>query len=268
MTYTIKANQTYNSIEVYFDGKPGETIRTALKALKFRWNNKKMCWYGFATTEEVKKACDGFQVVQDQTEPKTDKNEQKRLFAEYMEIIKTEVWEDVKMQEYARKKTQYIVELKNGDIIAIDKPTIETSFCFGYGMYLQSTEEEEKRAYNMEQYARTNENYFIEENLKGINDRIKALKDKTLKCYTFTAYTGQPEKSRLKEYTIATLAYSKEWAPERYTHYKDLKELDNEDRDRIAAGLEIVKASFIKRLNTYLKKYGLTKLKTWTYLVD
>ena len=31
---------------------------------------------------------------------------------------------------------------------------------------------------------------------------------------------------------------------------------------------EEVKKAFIKRLNTYLKKYGLSKLHTWTYLVD
>ena len=40
MTYEIITNPTFNSLEVYFEGKPGEAIRAALKALKFRWNNK------------------------------------------------------------------------------------------------------------------------------------------------------------------------------------------------------------------------------------
>ena len=58
------------------------------------------------------------------------------------------------------------------------------------------------------------------------------------------------------------------------THYaffwnlKDIKQLDNDDIALIVAGLEEVKKSFIKRLNTYLKKYGLSKINAWTYLVD
>lgn len=56
MSYTITVNETYNSKEVYFDSKPGEVIRESLKALKFRWNRKKGCWYGFAEEEAIKNA--------------------------------------------------------------------------------------------------------------------------------------------------------------------------------------------------------------------
>ena len=48
-TYEIRTNHTYNSNEVYFDGKPCEAVREALKALKFRWNSVKKCWYGYAS---------------------------------------------------------------------------------------------------------------------------------------------------------------------------------------------------------------------------
>lgn len=41
-----------------------------------------------------------------------------------------------------------------------------------------------------------------------------------------------------------------------------------EDKHLIIEGLELEKASFIKRLNTYLKRYGLSKVRTWSYLVD
>lgn len=33
MTYEIKTNPQYNSREIYFDGKPAEAVRDALKAL-------------------------------------------------------------------------------------------------------------------------------------------------------------------------------------------------------------------------------------------
>lgn len=56
--YRIENNEQYNSKEIYFEGIPEKETREALKALKFRWNPKKSCWYGFATDEEIKKACE------------------------------------------------------------------------------------------------------------------------------------------------------------------------------------------------------------------
>ena len=53
MTYEIKENRNYGSREVYFDGKPSEEVRNALKLLKMRWNHKKMCWYGYAGENEL-----------------------------------------------------------------------------------------------------------------------------------------------------------------------------------------------------------------------
>lgn len=73
MTYEIRANKKYNSLEVYFSEKPGEAIRTALKNLKFRWNKRIGCWYGFAEAEEVKKACEGIQTTAKATTKKTAK---------------------------------------------------------------------------------------------------------------------------------------------------------------------------------------------------
>ena len=58
MAYTITANESFNSLEIFFDEKPNETIRTALKALKFRWHRVKKCWYGYSDEETVKKAID------------------------------------------------------------------------------------------------------------------------------------------------------------------------------------------------------------------
>jgi hypothetical protein len=263
--YRIENNTKFNSLEIFFTGKPGQETRDALKALKFRWNPKKSCWYGFGDPEEVKKACDGVK-VETTKKPATD-DRQKELFNKFMNVI-SEVWTDPKMQEFNRKNTAYIVELKNGDLIAIDKPRIETSFCFGYGLYARATDEEMKAAADMEKYASTNQEYFLTENLKGIDEKIKDLRDTKYKAYTFIKYSGQPEQSKLKEYTLATLCYSPEYNPGYYANLKDLKEIDIEDREKIAQGFEIVRADFEKRLHTYLKKYGLSKLKTWTYLVD
>lgn len=53
MTYEIRRNDQYNSTEVYFDGKPSEAVRDALKARKFRWHSVKRCWYGYASEESI-----------------------------------------------------------------------------------------------------------------------------------------------------------------------------------------------------------------------
>lgn len=67
MTYTIENNTQYGSIEVYFDGKPAQDIRDALKLLRFRWHGVKKCWYGFAAESTVRDtiltACEGEDTV-------------------------------------------------------------------------------------------------------------------------------------------------------------------------------------------------------------
>lgn len=78
--YEIRENKQFNSLEIYFTGKPEEATRNNLKALKFRWNIKKLCWYGFAELDEVKKACEGGTVEPVATKKPTTKKEKKNKF--------------------------------------------------------------------------------------------------------------------------------------------------------------------------------------------
>ena len=75
MTYTITANEQYNSLEVVFDAKPAANVLSALKALRMRWHAKKSCWYGFATREQIEAAINGTQA--EQTEPATPSKNRK-----------------------------------------------------------------------------------------------------------------------------------------------------------------------------------------------
>lgn len=59
MTYTINQNTQYNSLEIYFDGKPSEAVRNVLKANKFRWHCLKGCWYGYGSEESIAAAITG-----------------------------------------------------------------------------------------------------------------------------------------------------------------------------------------------------------------
>ena len=53
MNYKIIENAKFNSREVYFDEKPADTVRLALKRLKMRWHGANKCWYGYASESEL-----------------------------------------------------------------------------------------------------------------------------------------------------------------------------------------------------------------------
>jgi hypothetical protein len=181
------------------------------------------------------------------------------------------VWgNDERMTSYCMKEAAYIIELSDGSILTIDKPRIKKDFCFGYGMYLQCTDEDFRRADGMREKAEKDVNYFMEKNLEEINGKIQALKQDRKNVYTSLHYIGQEPGDLLKSYLV-----TREWETPNnefdnrvFWNLKEIKQLDNEDIELIITGLEEVKKSFIKRLNTYLKKYGLSKINAWTYLVD
>ena len=197
---------------------------------------------------------------------------QKELKEKYMEIIKKEVWKnDEHMQEYARKECEYVVELSNGNIIDIEKPRIEKNFCFGMGMYATYTQEEFEAAEELADNARKNVDYFISENMKQITDKIYYLKEaleSKREVYTFVHYSGQPADSELVTYNCVRICDNPEYAPFRWTNLQAVKKLSSEDIQAIIDGLEEVANKFMKRLNTYLKRYGLEKLNVWTYCRD
>lgn len=51
--YEIKQNPEYNSTEIYFDCKPTDEERGALKAAGCRWHSVKKCWYTRKSAEEI-----------------------------------------------------------------------------------------------------------------------------------------------------------------------------------------------------------------------
>lgn len=182
--------------------------------------------------------------------------DQKILRSRYMEIIR-EYWKTPRMVEYEEKSIGTIVDLDNDDLYVIEKPRIETSFCFGYGMYLRSDEEEERAAFSMEHKARTDSSYFITENLKPLNRWIDDLQDSKWGWGKRIKYNGQTN-----PHLVSIEAYHS------WEERPDLTVLTDDEIKRLVAGYEEVKAQFTKRLNTYLKRYGLSKLNTWTYLRD
>ena len=273
---TLTLNQELNGIEIRFDAKPLQATLDGLKKLGFRWHRQKKIWYAKNTPERLELAqaiADSEEIKKGTLKKKTSVNtdKQKELKEKYMQIICAEVWKDKDMQEYARKECEYIVELSNGNIVCLEKPRIQKDFCFGMGMYGTYTDDDFNRAEDCAENARTNEEYFISENLKEITEKINDLSNciiGKLECYTYTHYIGQPENSLLKGYTITRTADNPEYEPGRWSNMADIQKIGSEDIQRIIEGLGIVKERFEKRLHTYLKRYGLSKLNVWTYCRD
>lgn len=188
---------------------------------------------------------------------------QKELKEMYKNILKNEIWDSERMVNYCLKEADYIVELENGDIVTIDKPRIEKDFCFGYSDSRYDTEDYD-RANDMAHHAKTNEDYFMKENLKEINRMIDKLEGKERSNYKFyirIPYTGQPDNSKLKSIQQLDNYYDA-------NKIKECQILEGENLKRVIEGYKVVKANFEKRLKTYLKRYGLSKVRSWSYWRD
>ena len=266
----VLRNAEHNGIELYFDTKPGNNIIEKLKSLKFRWHNLKKCWFSKATAENEKFVLTLADLKdieelkkQDNSEQKrieqADKEEQAKLKEEYFSMLFAESWQEKSMQDYFRKKIARVVKLENGNFISIDKPGIETRFCFGYG----NDNESYDNANESSRIARTNEQYFLNENLERFDQIFKSIKQYNM--FLRVEYTNAPKNSKCK-----ALEFKSDWQVYNFSE-KDKEELtavSEKDKEKIITAYKIERENFEKRLNTYLKKYGLTKVRSWSYWQD
>lgn len=98
--YTITANQAFNSLEISFTEKPAETIREALKALKFRWHGVKKVWYGYADRETVEKALQGEQITAEATKAQKKNGTPQNHIKFYYNGLKVDGGELIKVYYY------------------------------------------------------------------------------------------------------------------------------------------------------------------------
>lgn len=166
------------------------------------------------------------------------------------------IWGDnERMIKYMMSDTSAVVELENNEIHLIEKQKIQTSFCFGYGYCGISDKESEDRADRMANHAKTQESYFINENLKFFDARIKELTENE-EVYTCRKYF---DNEKIVEYITS-----------KYYRFENLKlrKLSDTEKAKLLEAYKAEKVKMEKRLNTYLKRYGLTKIKSWSYLSD
>lgn len=277
MEYTITRNEAYNSLEISFDGKPAEAVRDALKALRFRWHGKRRVWYGYTDEETARAAIEGAGTeaapVAKVPAPVIDKAELRRQFEK--------AWNNPRMVDYCVKKVAAVATLPTGEIITIDRQSIETRFCFGESGY------DYDAAQAAAQHAMTSEDYFKRENMKHFADLLHAIDEAAdimghaprLVIYTGGAYTGQSADCALRNFGFAKLCDVIE-ACGGSCHLEELpgRELvircqacriaTAEELAIIRAAVQSAAAAHEKRVEIYLKRYGTSKVHAWTYWRD
>lgn len=273
MTYEITNNTQFNSIEIKFDCKPSEAVRDALKALKFRWHKVKKVWYGYADQSTVAAALDGANAGQ--AEKKTGSTAtQEEIRAEYSKI-----WSGQKMIDFCTKKVAVCAKLPSGELIPIEKRKINTMFCFGESGY------DFNEAVEMAAHARTSEEYFKRENMEHYVNTIQSIEnhlqlsgdylmtirhsydDNDCKLYhvIFEKITkilddlgGSAHIESLKLGKVISEAGSG----------RLYRIATDEEAQIILDAYKKAAQAHAKKIDAYLKRYGLSKVYSWTYWRD
>ena len=160
--------------------------------------------------------------------------------------------------------------LKFGDcFLGFEKPSIQTRFCFGYGQNGISTEEDYEGARSQERNMETNKQAFINANLEGLNKSIEDLQEFIDNFFDNknTCFSSRYNKIFICKNSYNHLAYlAWSWDYDNIRN-KDMiiREATKEDLLLIIEVYKQQIKNFKKRLNIYLKRYGLSKINTWAY---
>lgn len=218
-------------------------IKDKLKALGGRFNPRLSCGAGWVFSKkqraEVEKLLQGGKVEKSEAKPKADESAVwKKNLEEYLSTKKGAA--------YYKKHFIGAVKLNDGYYL-LGKPSIDTKFCFAdegpdYEYYKELMASEEKL-----------KAYFLAENLSVIDRDVEELQGTTPMVVTTCWNDGR------KSFTPGNCYY----------YPKDGDEpMTNEQRSEIIKALQWSRSQFEKRLQTYLKRYGVSKLHTWTYWRD
>lgn len=190
------------------------------------------------------------------------------------------------MTDYCTNKVSVLAELPNGEFIPVDKRSIEKDFCFGESGY------DFDEAVESAHIARTSETYFLRENMKGFLDDLKSIEEQykmfdparpSLPHYILTIaekpYIGQPETSPLKDIhywrdgdvldAMGGSAYVQELPGKHFNKWDNFYRIPTlEELNTIKAAYEQATQEHQKKVERYLKRYGLSKVNSWTYWRD
>ena len=230
-----------------------KSVKEELKKMGGRFNSKLSCGCGWIFSNKMREDVERF--ISSGEVAERARAERKTLadgsqFVTWLE----EFISTCSDYDKAYYKKEFVGAIKlRGKYYLIDKPSIDNRFCFhdegpNYEFYKHLMEDKEKRLAE----------YFKSENLATFDNKIERITkgdygDKRVwintKCYNdskaelcFHSTCGDPDGG----YELCT----------------------DEEKGLISNGLRYGRELFEKRLDAYLKRYGVSKLHTWTYWAD
>lgn len=177
---------------------------------------------------------------------------------EFFDLVLSHVRGDESYFKYFKGITAAIIRLDCGKMAYIKKPKIETQFCYAEGGQYGTME----NALSCCKTAETDQKYFINSNMKDILHEIEEVKKDNRPGREMNLYFFELQNSGFGEINLLS-----DYDIERF-HYQNAIKLTDSDRQKYISALESVRDSFRKRLDTYLKRYGLSKVRAWTYYGD
>ena len=172
-----------------------------------------------------------------------------------------ELLEIIKQKDGSDYKGYYVaaIKVKDGYFVKFTKQELEKSFCWGYSDFQGMTEDEAN-----ELCANFGEKEFKEENFARFDRKYK------------------DELEQLGRYADVTL-WCNEWGKGVYMscgpkskfstpdpeHELTLRgEYANKFRKEYTTTVASLRAKFEKRIDSYLKRYGVSKIRKWTFWAD
>jgi hypothetical protein len=245
-----------------------KSIKDSLKELGGRFNFRLSCGAGwiFPKTKlgDVQKLLNVDCMLVNQVNNNEDRFQeatQDELKAEFAKVWK----KDTKMIDYSLKSHSVGIKLSNGKFITFDKPYIDTEFWIGESDCGQGLSHDE--AQNVVSNIKSNfEKYFLDKNMSSINNLLKKANDETYNFYTVRQY------DEIDNNFVCFYLLNSECGYEynRLRKFgKDFQKVTNEDDIALIKwAIQLQATRFEKRLHTYLKRYGTSKLRCSTYWVD
>lgn len=189
---------------------------------------------------------------------------QDSLKAMYRSELEKVYSKDNKMVDWCMKQITVLVPICGGKhIIELTKPSIETDFWFGYSDMGQGCSYEENNG-RMEFVRRNVEDYFYNENLSGIDKMIEDIKKVLNGKSTMVARHHHYYYKTSPESLIHSFYLERPWD----NAYNDSVEMSKSDLKIMLKAYEVQREKFVKRLETYLKKYGSKHLHVSSYWID
>ena len=168
MVYMIARDEKLGSmVEVRFMEEVPVEIREALIGAGFSWQSYNSAWVAIDKDDDFIRNLIATAEKTVKPRPAMTKEEEKALRAEYMERIM--VGETERWRKYYEGEIGVLVRLEDGSIVNIEKPRIETHFCFGESGY------DYDEAQAAADRAAASENYFRVKNLSKYQETIDIL---------------------------------------------------------------------------------------------